>query len=1838
MAAIKITEKPIGSNPTADTHFLVTQPETVDGSSVEAVRRLTKTQMVAWLKDVCGLCDEDAVKDLGGIKRIMKIDTGFRITKIDGTTENIEVDFNEGVVFVTNIVMGTSGLDVTYSDGSMETIQVTTEAGLSFDSGYQDENGYVHLTKDGEDIEGFDPFVIAGGGSGSGGGSKLTFACYTSPNFSVMESSGTAPITFKFTSVDADTGTATGSGNLAIEVAGVQKANMSVNQGDNLSVDVFRYLVTGSNTVRLIMTDSYGSTATRTFTITVETFSLEWSLGKTVKNTEANLSFYVTPTGSGMKTIYTYVDGTLVATDTVATSGRRLTKTISNLSHGMHTVEVYGTMETGGSTLESNHLTAAVAQIISNTPVVAVNWPTETLTQYTNQTIEYMVVDPSSNPTEVKLLVGGVIQSALNVDQSQQTWSYRPTAAGTFTLGVMCGSVISEHSVTVKPIGADVDEVTDGLAVKVDPSIINDLATWSYGGYGFSLSEDFDLVNGGLQTDENGIHCIRITAGDRLTLNYPLFGTDARRSGKEAKIVYKIKNSSNKEAVGISCMSGGIGFNAKANNVYLSGDQTTIKLSVCEDEKTELDINIQQDSEDRLMYIWEKCDTFVYNQYSANESFTHATAQGITFGSDDADVYLYLFRAYSRDLTTDEIKANFVFDGTDGAEILSRMNRNDIYDSSGVIALAAAEAQNPDAHFLIINAPRMTLGKKDAVTGTLQHVCISGGSYHNWTADMTMKVQGTSSVEHAPTAGPNINFTLGKITCTDGTVLTDGYSMNGSENSIPTKLLCFKKNIASEDHIVNRACAEWYNRFQPSVRAARTADPRVRDCLESTMAVVFFRNSSGTTIQVGPDTVQPNETIFFGLGNLCSNKDAEEVFDYDDIVIEVKNNTEPQVRFKSDDLTGDNFDNNYEFRHLNEDVFTEAQAKAEWQKVQTFIYETDWTAATNTALSPVRVINGQAFSIDSAAYRKARWKAEAPDMFDMNTLYFHHNITLFFLLRDNRAKNMFWSRNSEGKWGLWFNWDNDTGLCRNNEGYIDIEPGYLDFDTIGTADVFNGADNALFSNMRESNFAELRQNYLDMESAGAWDIDAFYKYCMDSQDQICESLWIEDAEHNAIRTMQNLGTTAYLERATGRLRLHLKKALTFQKALVDSYYNSTAVTADSASFRGYTPSAWAGVEPSGLLEITPYTDIFINILAGSISYRERAYGGQPVTIDLSSALNDTEIYLRSAAWIQGLGDMSGMYLGQFEASRLKRIKKLLIGSDVEGYYNTNFTTASFDNCVKLEELNLGGLQNAARAFDFTPNIYLKKLYTKGSGITGVKFARNGRLEEAKLNAIASLYMNGLRFLETFEVESFENLTSLTVEDSPAVNSYTIAHAAESLERVRLLDILWTVSVGAYDDLVRLHGIHGIDDDGYDAQNGVLTGDVYFNSITETKYNTLVQLIPTVNFTYGDLLEEVTVTFKNTDGTVLFVGTTERGGSIADPITAGLIPTPTQASTVDYVYTFYQWDTRLDYIPGNIDVTAVYTREAAKYTVKFIDYDESVIQTDVVDAHGTTSYRGADLERQGYIWTGWDDAADDVVSNMEIHATYAYPTMPASVKDLTQYDYAYSDDPDDNSAYTFGELYSIVKTGRAVEYLGVGATIKMSWSTDVITDTYSIFRLMSTGHYELVDGGMSKADFYMTHILISNRQMNTSDTNVGGWDACALREWMNNTLFRAMASHWRALISQSYTLASAGNKTSTIVKSADYLRIPAHAEVGFDVSAVPYKDEISTDASEKTFSVFTNNASRTFKNYYGEGTAQAWWLRSADSGSASSFRLVGTGGTAYYYTAPTNNGVCVGFSV
>lgn len=1696
------------------------------------------------------------------------------------------------------------------SDGQFigDGLDLPDGGGLSFDGGYVDEGNLLHLTMEGEDIPGFSPIALPAGGGGGDSGSRIVVSMVTEASVVAAESDDEVWLEFGFTSVDAVSQTPTGNGTMELTVGGVVKRTAPIEQGD-VRVNIRPYLSAGANAVVLTVTDAYGGTAVRRLSVTLETLSLSWNLEDTaaVGNT---LNINLTAVGNGTKTVHLQVDGEDFEVFDVTTSGRRVTKTIPAQTHGGHIVSAWAEMEAAGTKMTSDVLTCAVAWVTDDVlPAIAcVEVPGE-LDQFSTVRLIHRVIDPRNNPAAVRYLVNGSLFREADVDQTEQVWAYRLSAAQDTTLSILCGGIRHDVTIRVNAVGVGIQKVLDGLALEVDPANMASLENWTSDGFRFTLSEGFDHVNGGLRSDDDGIRCIRITAGDRLTLNYPMFANDARANGMAAKLIYAVKNPTAKHCTAISCQQGDMGLEIQPNNVYLRGNQTVCKLSVCEDEKIELDMNIQPDTGDGIMFLWEGCSTFAYMKYAADESFTHTQAPGITFGCDDADVYLYLAAFYDRDLTDTERLANHTAYGADTAQILDRQDRNDIYDSTGAIDIEKCAGKNPDCHHIVISAERMTKGKKDEVKGSIRHIYRAGGPEHQWSAPVSMFVQGTSSVEHAETAGPNINFYFPEgVTLDNGNVMADGYAMNGRDKSIPVLELTYKKNIASEDHIVNRATAEWYNRYQPSVRPERAQNPLLRDCLDSAMCAVYFHNTGATAVQVGPDLVPPGGTVFFGLGNLCSNKDSVGAFGYHPIVIEVKNNTEPQVRFKSDDLTGDNWKNNYEFRYLDTARYTEDQAKAAWQRVQTFLYETDCMGATDAPLPQSVTIGGVNYVRDSAEYRKARWLAESDAIFDKKTLTWHHNITLFLLLRDNRAKNMFWSLDpNTGKWGLWFNWDNDTGLCRNNDGYIDIEPGYMDFDTYGTGDVFNGADNAVFANLRQWEWERLKSDYLDRESAGAWDIDRFYAYAMESQQSICEALWIEDAAHNAVRTMQTLGTTAYLERATGRLRLHIKKALTFQKVLVDSYYCSAAATGQSSAFRGYTPSNWAGVAPNGQIAVTAYTNMYVNALAGNTAYRVRASEGIPVELDISASLNNTEIYFRHAPWLQDLGDLSGLYLGQFEASALKRVRRLLIGSEDPAYYNTNFTQASFDNCARLETLNLGGLRNAARSFDFRPNLYLKELYTRGSGVTGVTFAREGRLQTANLNAVKSLSADGLKRLNSLTMPTYGNLQVLSVRDTPAIDTQAMAEGAAGLQRVRLIGIDWHCEDAG--TLMRLTACAGRDDDGRDIPTPVVTGRAYIEALPREELDAIRTVFPDLEITYGAIVPSYTVRFL-VDGVVVDTQRVAHGRDAVNPVAAGKIPTPVRASDVEYHYRFAGWDKGFGNVQGDADISAVFNAVDRYYRVTYWADEAQTerLQEETVAAHGESAYKGDELpDGEGY-WMGWSRSASDVVSDMDLTPVYLIPRLPDSAP--ADFAYLYSDDPGDDSAFTLEEFAGILKYGEGRTHLHPGDRIRIiPEANGIYTDGEFVLQVEDFNHFRMADGSdFAGVVFGMVGVMNTKRWTDSAkgSANKTGWGGWGIRPLLER-IFETLPLHWRKLIVPVRVLSAASESDVGIVSAVDRLTFRSAVEVGGQIGVTPFAQEVDPEAENQTMPVYTDNLSRT-KNYYnGTGGACSWHLRSPHNG-------------------------------
>ena len=1754
---------------------------------------------------------------------------------------------------VSNITRTQTGITVQWMDGSETAIQIDSSNAKEFASVEYDESTmYLHFY-DGEGGDVYDPVYIPGGyGSGS---EVVTTSRVVLTNTTMIDNTAVLAIPAPLGSdvvLSCDYEDYDSSGELTVSagaavwyINGVAVSESNVSQG-SISFNVKNYLQPGRNTCRLVVTDDDGSEGKKTWTVTGYALTIRDNFNDAEIFT-GDIQYKYTPTGDFEKTIHFLVDGVEAYTATVASSGRQQTQVISALNHGAHSLEVYATAEINGTQMRSESLYHDLVCVTSGqtATIIASSWRGSTK-QYSTVLIPFMVYTPGSASSAVTLAVDGTTVSTRTVGQIMQYWSYKPLDYGTKVLTISSGGTTKTINLVVTDAGIEVNPVTNGLVMDLSPQGHSnqdaDRASWSSNGITVTPSQGFDWVNGGFQIDSDGNTYFCVKAGDRLTVNYNLFGDDARRTGKCFNFMFMSENVADYDAQILSCVSDGIGILMKAQNAAVLTQQTTMDVPYCEEKYLEFGLNILPDSEYPEIVVWLNGIPSRVALYASNESFTQTQAVPITIGSDDCDVRIYRMQAYTNSLSDDEQLDNFIANARDTDEMVARFNRNDICDEYGNIDPDILAEKHPGLRVIKISCPRFTTGKRDTVTGvTIQHIMAGGGNAHNWTArNCSFKGQGTSSEYYGDSArNMDFDFKESGFDLKDGTHITK-YAM--TDNSVPVNYFNCKVNVASSENANNAVLADDFNAFQPYLRAARQADARVRDTMEFHPCVVFVQDASG-------ELFGDNKMHLYAAGDFGNSKKNNDAMGMDEenpneCIIEVLNNTSDQCRFKSDDLTGEQWegDQNFEFRYKPTNL---AAAKAAWQDLMTWVVGTDPEQATGLILPTAVTYDGLRYTQDTADYRRAKFRAEVGSHFVVDTLLYHYLFTDRHSMVDNRAKNTFVHTEDLVHWDFVFNYDDDTADGNDNEGGLTLTYGLEDVDTIGTKNVFNAADSVLWCNVRDCLFDRLKTLYTDLESRGAWDKARILRKFSDYQGYKPERLIVADMRRKYFRPYEDNGTTSYLAMMYGTKEAQREQYETYQAPYIASKYLGNAATSDVITLRCYTPAEYEGVTPQNKLTLTPYADMYLVIRAGStLSDPIRAKRGRTyeISFDAIGSLNDTEVYVYSASRIAEIGSLASLYAGYCNFGMAKKLTRIEVGSSVISYANTNFTSFTAGTLPLLKYLDLQGLPNLKSQIDLSGCVGLRELYAKRSGITGVVFATGGLLQRAELPAPAALSLRDLAELETLTLTSFANLKTLRLENCPLLDSADLVSRATALTRVRLTDIDWDLE--GLTLLTSLEGMAGLDESDYNTPQSVLTGKVNVDEIYSYQLARFNSAWPYLDITADTLVRVYEVTFVAPGWTD--VQQVAYGENAVDPTRreTNPMPNPVRESTIDTVYTWAGWDKLLTGITADRTINAVFSESTRQYTVRYLS-EGTVLQTGQVDAYSSPEYLGEEPVKPDrpesymyYLYDGWDEVPEQITSDVDIHAVFVEAILPPAKKDLTQYDFAYSDDPHDSMAYSKGEFYAMVKSGLIASYMDVGCLIKMLPQSNVISDPTIVFRLHSVGHYEKVSGGMTAADFYMIGVLALTRQMNTSNTNRGGWDACALRRWLNETLFPSMPPLWKKITSSSYSLASDGGGLPTITASADYYRIPANAEVGFNVSVVPYSDEVSEDANEKTFSCYTDNNSRIKKTFNNTGTATWYWLRSALASSESAFCNVYANGNSLDTVAYNSGGVCVGFSV
>ena len=141
-------------------------------------------------------------------------------------------------------------------------------------------------------------------------------------------------------------------------------------------------------------------------------------------------------------------------------------------------------------------------------------------------------------------------------------------------------------------------------------------------------------------------------------------------------------------------------------------------------------------------------------------------------------------------------------------------------------------------------------------------------------------------------------------------------------------------------------------------------------------------------------------------------------------------------------------------------------------------------------------------------------------------------------------------------------------------------------------------------------------------------------------------------------------------------------------------------------------------------------------------------------------------------------------------------------------------------------------------------------------------------------------------------------------------------------------------------------------------------------------------------------------------------------------------------------------------------------------------------------------------------------------------------------------------------------------------------------------------------------------------IITTNNMNSTETNIGGWPASSMYTFVNNNIYNAIPSDLRSVIIDTVTVSGHGRKDTENFTSTDKLYLLSTAEVWAQETFNTIDDDTARDNTRqldyyKNLNTNTENYSSAIKN---KGTsADSWWLRSARSvGDGAFFGVNGNG--------------------
>lgn len=198
-----------------------------------------------------------------------------------------------------------------------------------------------------------------------------------------------------------------------------------------------------------------------------------------------------------------------------------------------------------------------------------------------------------------------------------------------------------------------------------------------------------------------------------------------------------------------------------------------------------------------------------------------------------------------------------------------------------------------------------------------------------------------------------------------------------------------------------------------------------------------------------------------------------------------------------------------------------------------------------------------------------------------------------------------------------------------------------------------------------------------------------------------------------------------------------------------------------------------------------------------------------------------------------------------------------------------------------------------------------------------------------------------------------------------------------------------------------------------------------------------------------------------------------------------------------------------------------------------------------------------------------------------------------------------------------------RLGMAQQFFKVGD----SKTVNIGGTNYEV-QIIGFNHDDKVSGGKAAYSFQLVDCLNQTQQMNTSNTNTGGWNGSAMRGRMSTYKSQLPATLRNVIKTVKKKSGTGGGSSSGTQQTNDDLFLLSEIEI--------FGTTTYSVAGEGTQYEWYKAGNSRIKKV--NGSANYWWERSPYSGNTYNFCIVGSSGNANNSNASYSYGVSFGFCV